>query len=183
MFLLLCFAASNISVDRDISYEGPSGLSNARDKKTVVALVDAAREYSTAAVMLHGAIADRVGLSPTDLKALDLLQREGPLTAGDLATRTGLATASVTSLIDRLEQKRFVRRERDGTDRRRVLVTTSERLETAIEPLFRSLGRRMLARCRGYRDEQIALIGDFLGGCAGDMREETAKLTKGSRAR
>ena len=39
------------------------------------ALLFAGREYSTAAVMFHNAVAERFGLSVTDLKTLDLLQR------------------------------------------------------------------------------------------------------------
>jgi DNA-binding MarR family transcriptional regulator len=176
-----CSDASNISIDRDITY-GPGGvLSTARDRKGSADVVNAAREYSMAAVMLHGVIADRVGLSGTQLKALDLLQRLGPLPAGELATHTGLATASVTSLIDRLEHKGFVRRKRDRSDRRRVVVTLTAKLEEGIAPLFTSLGRRILERCRGYADDQIALLKDFLSGCAGDMRDETETLTKGPK--
>jgi DNA-binding MarR family transcriptional regulator len=155
-------------------------LSTARVKKQrhagAAALVGAAREYSAAAVMLHSAVADRVGLSVTDLKALDLLQGMGPLAAGEIAAQTGLATASVTSLIDRLERKRLVRRVRDRSDRRRVVVTLTGKLEETIAPFFASLGSRMLARCRGYGTGQIALLCDFLSGCAGDMRDETKRL-------
>jgi DNA-binding MarR family transcriptional regulator len=144
--------------------------------------VNAAREYSTAAVMLHGAVANRVGLSATDLKALDLLQRLGPLPAGALAIQTGLATPSVTSLIDRLEHKRLVRRVRDRSDRRRVVVTLTGKVEEKISPLFTSLGRRMLERCCSYSVDQIALLHEFLSASAMDMRKETSTLTKGDRA-
>jgi DNA-binding MarR family transcriptional regulator len=144
-------------------------------------LVNAAREYSTAAVMLHAGVANRFGLSATDLKTLDLLQRLGPLAAGEIAAQTGLATASVTSLIDRLERKRLLRRTRDRADRRRVVVQLTRKLEESIAPLFASLGRRMLARCRTYDDGQIALIRDFLAGVAADMRDETARLTRDPR--
>lgn len=141
-------------------------------------LVNAAREYSTAAVMLHAGIAGRFGLSPTDLKTLDLLQRVGPLAAGEIAAETGLATASVTSLIDRLERKRLVRRGRDRMDRRRVVVQLTHKLEESIAPLFAALGRRMLARCRTYDDDQIAILRDFLSRAAADMRKETTRLTR-----
>ena len=35
------------------------------------------------------------------------------MTAGDLARATGLTTASITGVIDRLEEGGYVRRERD----------------------------------------------------------------------
>jgi len=154
----------------------------AKDRGAAVeALVNAGREYSTAAVMLHGAIASRFGLAATDLKALDILQRLGPVTAGEIAIQTGLATASVTSLVDRLERKRLVRRLQDRQDRRRVLVGLTGKLDESIAPLFASLGRRVRARCRAYDEDRIALLRDFLSGCAEDMRDETAKLTGRAR--
>lgn len=140
-------------------------------------LLDAGREYSTAAVLFHGAVAERFGLGVTDLKALDLLQRRGPLAAGEIAAETGLASASVTSLIDRLERKRLARRLRDPEDRRRVIVSLTPRVEEAIVPLFESLSRRMLARFRSYDDRLIGSIREFLIRGAREMREETARLT------
>jgi DNA-binding MarR family transcriptional regulator len=106
--------------------------------------------------IVHGAVADKVGLSVTDLKALDLLQRLGPLAAGAIASRTGLATASVTSLVDRLHRKRLVRRVRDRRDRRRVVVSLTPYVQETIAPYFASLNRRMLARFGAYSDAQIA---------------------------
>ena len=143
----------------------------------IAALVFAGREYTTAAVMLHHVIAERFALSVTDLKALDLLQRSGPLTAGEIAAHTHLATASVTSLIDRLQRKRFVRRLRDPGDRRRVLVNITPNLEKEIAPLFASLSRRLGKRFGRYSLEQIVLLGDFLTQGAREMREEAARLT------
>jgi DNA-binding MarR family transcriptional regulator len=138
--------------------------------------MNAGREYSTAAVMFHSAIGERFGLSVTDLKTLDLLQRLGPLAAGEIATHTGLATASVTSLIDRLERKRLVRRLRDRADRRRVIVSLTPSVGKTIVPLFESLSRRMLARFRSYSDDEIASIREFLTSGAHEMRDEAAKL-------
>jgi DNA-binding MarR family transcriptional regulator len=149
----------------------------------ITALQNAGREYSTAAVMFHHAVADRFGLSVTDLKTLDILQRLGRLTAGEIAAHTSLATASVTSLIDRLEAKRLVRRVRDRIDRRRVVVTLTANLEKSIAPLFESLSRRLLVRFRKYSDDQIAVIHEFLTSGARDMREEAAKLPEAANRR
>jgi DNA-binding MarR family transcriptional regulator len=162
-------------------YDGQeSRLSNrsprtCRDELTT-ALLNAGREYSTAAVMLHGLVAERFALSATDLKALDILQRLGPQPAGEIARHTGLATASVTSLIDRLEAKRFVRRHRDDADRRRVLVMLTENVDRSIAPLFRALNRRMLRRFGRYTDRELSTIRDFLLSGAQEMREEISKL-------
>src|ERR1700684_1456860 len=68
------------------------------------------------------AAADRIGINATDLNCLNILSFSGQLTAGELARGTGLTTASITGVVDRLEDAGFVRRERDATDRRRVVV-------------------------------------------------------------
>jgi DNA-binding transcriptional ArsR family regulator len=80
-----------------------------RRRDLVEGILAAGRESSAATVMLHTAIAERSGLTATDTKTIDTLIRLGPVTAGELAGYTGLATASVTSLIDRLEKKGLVR--------------------------------------------------------------------------
>jgi hypothetical protein len=76
------------------------------------------REHGDATVLFHSALATQLGLHPTDYKALGVLDRLGPMSAGDLGRHTGLAAASVTNLIDRLVAKGFLRREPDPTDRR-----------------------------------------------------------------
>ena len=67
------------------------------------------------------AVAAHLGLNRTDLRCLDWLSG-GPMLVGQLAQATGLSSAATTKLVDRLEQKGFVRRVRSRTDRRSVLV-------------------------------------------------------------
>jgi DNA-binding transcriptional ArsR family regulator len=94
------------------------------DRATLLAVVgrELGREVSARMVMFHQAIAERLGLNATDHKALDLLGRAGPITAGELAELTGLTTGAITGIIDRLEKAGFVRRENDPKDRRRVII-------------------------------------------------------------
>lgn len=100
---------------------------------------DLGREGSTLAVLRHARIAEQMGLSGTDHKALDLASRaEGPLTAGRIAQLTGLSTGAVTGVIDRLERAGFVRRVRDTQDRRKVLVEILPMDEEKYAPLFAS---------------------------------------------
>ncbi|MBY8847534.1 MarR family transcriptional regulator [Saccharothrix longispora] len=82
-----------------------------------------ARETSALTARVHGRLAERLGLSQTDEKCLDLaLRAEGPVTAGRIAELSGLSTGAVTGVIDRLEHAGYVRRVRDPHDRRKVLV-------------------------------------------------------------
>lgn len=142
----------------------------------------AGRDLSDAAVMFHTALAERLGLGPSDWKALGLIERFGPLTAGELAERSGLAPASVTGMIDRLERRGWVRRRRDADDGRRVVVAldaAAARRNTAA--LFGGLMRRLDKLYARYTDTQLAFAVELLTEIAGRQRDATADLTAGRR--
>jgi len=108
------------------------------------------RELSTMTVLFHSKIAERMGLSGTDHKCLELvIQADQPITAGRIAQLSGLSTGAVTGVIDRLERHGFVRRVRDPHDRRKVLVELADFDETRFAPLFQNaidLTERVLAQ-------------------------------------
>jgi len=66
------------------------------------------------------------GLTMPQLMTMQTLRMNGPLTIGMLAREMNLAQATVTSIIDRLERKGLVRRERSHTDKRKVLACPTE---------------------------------------------------------
>jgi DNA-binding MarR family transcriptional regulator len=138
----------------------------------------AGRASSVATVMFHTAVAARQGLSASQEKALDLLERSGPLTAGELARQSGLAPASVTGLINRLEDKGFARRIQNPSDRRSILVEVDvERMYARVAPLFADWVRSLQELYAGYSDEQLEVILHFLTEAAHRQQEATARLT------
>src|SRR6266581_3374719 len=48
-------------------------------------------------------VADSMGINRTDYRCMDILERSGPMTAGQLAEAAHLSTGAVTALLDRLE--------------------------------------------------------------------------------
>lgn len=152
---------------------------SARRRELLEALTLAGREHSNAIVMFHTAVAHRLGLGATDEKILNLLQREGPLSAGDLVDRTGLAPSSITGALDRLERSGFVSRQRDPADQRRVTVhLRTDRLAEAMS-LFAGLVERLDKLYAGYTDDELATILDFMRGSAELQRAATQDLTDG----
>src|SRR5215475_10461124 len=97
---------------------------------------EAGRRLSTATIMFHQALADQLGLHPTDHKCIGLLGSAGSATAGELAEATGLTTGAITGVIDRLEAAGFVRREDDPHDRRRVIIRVVPKRYGDIARLF-----------------------------------------------
>jgi DNA-binding MarR family transcriptional regulator len=141
-------------------------------------LAMAGRASSVATVMFHTAVAAKQGLSASEEKALDLLERSGPLTAGELARQSGLAPASVTGLINRLEQKGFARRIQNPSDRRSILVEVDvERMYARVAPLFAKWVRSLEELYAGYSDEQLEVILHFLTEAARRQQEATTRLT------
>lgn len=122
----------------------------------------AAREHSTATVLFHAAIADSLGLGPTDIKSLDFIQRSGKLTAGELGKLTGLRSASVTALIDRLERKGFIKRSRDDADRRKVILTPVSNALRTIDPAFAGPKKMITEMLSSYTVEEIHFLEEFL---------------------
>ena len=134
------------------------------------------REHSDATVLFHASTASLLHLHATDYKVLGILERSGPLSAGEIARQSGLATASVTNLIDRLERKRFVRRVADPADRRRVMVEAITDRLLGARSLFASTRRSLAELYDRYSDRDLSVIADFLRHNADRLRAETHKL-------
>jgi DNA-binding MarR family transcriptional regulator len=142
-----------------------------------IAFVAAIRKTSSLMQLMSQAAADRIGINATDLNCLNILSFSGQLTAGELAKATGLTTASITGVVDRLEQAGFVHRERDATDRRRVVVhlDTARALAT-IAPVFGPMLGSWQRMIDQYSDDQLRLIVAFYGQVEGVIRDHLAHL-------
>lgn len=69
------------------------------------------------------AVADELGIGPSEVVALGLLYHGGPHTPSDIGQRLNLTSGSVTALLDRLEGAAFVTRTPNPDDRRSLLAT------------------------------------------------------------
>lgn len=140
-------------------------------------------ELSTAVVLFHEAVADRLGLSAADHKALSLIMRAGALTAGDLAQQTGLSPGAVTGLVDRLERAGFVRRQRDPVDRRRVVITVEPDQRPDLSEISAELASAMNAVIARYDDRELVAIRDYVVNTIAVLREQTRRLSQADPAR
>lgn len=154
------------------------GMSSSREE-LIQRVFLAGRELSTAAVMFHTALAAKGGLTATETKALDLLERLGPLTAGELSEQSGLAPASVTGLIDRLERKGVARRIPHPQDRRRVLIEMNRDYLAVSTPQFDDLVTGIRELCGKYTDDELTTIVEFVTASARIQQAATTKLTSG----
>jgi MarR family 2-MHQ and catechol resistance regulon transcriptional repressor len=85
-----------------------------------------ARAYSSIVSYIEHSFGER-GFCLTDFMILEALLNKGPLTISAIGEKILLASASMTSAIDRLEQRDMVRRTANAEDRRvRLIELTPE---------------------------------------------------------
>ncbi|MEV7807058.1 MarR family transcriptional regulator [Microbispora sp. NPDC088329] len=135
------------------------------------------RHYA-AYTLFNQAMADRIGLHPTDVQCIALLDLEpGPVTTGEIARLTGLASGSASRLVDRLEKAGFVQRQPDPHDRRRALVALTPDAATRIAKAWETPGKAFGATLERYTDEQLEIIADYLQQAGEVGREQARRLT------
>ena len=146
-------------------------------------LIYEVRRSQSATDRFDQAVADALGMNRTDMRCVDVLQREGPVTAGRLAEATGLTTGAITTALDRLERAGYAQRVRDGADRRRVLVQITEQV-------FRDAGRFYGEHAalsedlyKRYTQEQLELLLEFIRGGRVFNEEHAARVEQQTRAK
>jgi len=88
------------------------------------------RQIVRATDMYDKHLSRMTGLTLPQLLLMQTLESKGPITVGSLAKEMNLTQATVTSILDRLERKLLVKRERSQSDKRKVhVVTTDEGVE------------------------------------------------------
>jgi DNA-binding MarR family transcriptional regulator len=122
------------------------------------------RQFNGLAASFYRAAAARIGMTVTDMQVMDILESVGPMTAGQLAELTGLTTGAITGMLKRLEEAGLLRRERDESDGRKVIVQLEKgkgEMHT-IGPIFASIEKAWDDMASHYDDEQMAFLLEFL---------------------
>ncbi|WP_168928969.1 MarR family winged helix-turn-helix transcriptional regulator [Paenibacillus dokdonensis] len=141
------------------------------------------RGLGTRTILYQQNVAASLGMYNNDLKSVDILNETGPITAGELSKLTGLATGSVTALIDRLEKVGYVRRENDPSDRRRVIIVPEYESKEEISNTYLPLHTAMINLVSSYTHEELALITEFLGKASSVLEEQIEHLSTATRGR
>jgi DNA-binding MarR family transcriptional regulator len=145
-------------------------------ESAVDAVIRALRRVNFEGSLFGQSVAIRLGLSESDVAAIEFLVDLGPATAGRLAELMGLTTGAVTRMIDRLEQAGYVRRRPDPADRRRVIIEVVPEKMAATRATLDSAARASADEIGRYTEGQLQLINDFLTSMANVTRSEVDKL-------
>jgi MarR family transcriptional regulator, organic hydroperoxide resistance regulator len=94
-----------------------------------------------------------LGVSPVEGHLLTYLRSYTPAPIGELVRVFGIKQSTLTSMLDRLEESGFIRREINREDRRSFLIRISEeglelaeRLNRCLETLEEEIRRRVSPR-------------------------------------
>jgi DNA-binding MarR family transcriptional regulator len=118
----------------------------------------ALRKSSAQGTIFAQAVAERAGVSSSDMDCMDFLNVEGRMTAGRLAELTGLTTGAITGVVDRMEKAGLVRRERDNEDRRKVFIVPVAERVVEIGRFYEPMQRAMHKLWDTYTDAELKLL-------------------------
>src|ERR671924_179645 len=82
-------------------------------------------------------------VTPTQYRTLGILTLRGPRNASVLADELGVGRPAATKLVTRLERRKLIHRRRHGTDRRQVILETTDRGKHIVGAVQRCRQRKL----------------------------------------
>lgn len=146
------------------------------DDQAVAQALEAGRELGAAAVLFHARVAEKLGLGPSDTEVLDVLRGQGEITPKELCQLTGLAPASITGVIDRLERRGLAARRPHPTDGRRVLVAMAADAQERLMPMYAGLSRALAELFADLDGAELATVTRVLRAAASLQMEAADAL-------
>jgi DNA-binding MarR family transcriptional regulator len=128
----------------------------------------AIRRLDVALSQMHGEFSGRMRMTTQELLAIAHVSMSGSAGLGpsDLARRLHMTTGATTTLLDRLEARGHVERERHPTDRRKVIVHITPRARDEALAHVRPMNDEIMALAERLTDEERRIVGDFIDAAA-----------------
>ncbi|MBA8795371.1 DNA-binding MarR family transcriptional regulator [Friedmanniella endophytica] len=133
---------------------------------------------------VQDAMGRSMGMSPGDVAALDVIVRaqdspDGVIGPGELARRLGITTASATVMVDRLEARGHLLRQRHPRDRRRVELHLTESARDEVVATLRPLNAALARLTDGLDPDRAAAVLDYLRGATAVLRAYADRRDEG----
>lgn len=128
------------------------------DNPVAEGVVAALRRISRAMDVHSRSMMQRWGLTGPQLTILRELSRKGEMTTGQIATAVSLSQATVTGILDRLERRGLVHRQRSQQDKRKVMVKSTDdctRLLHSAPPMLQQSLASQLDQLADWEQTQI----------------------------
>jgi DNA-binding MarR family transcriptional regulator len=118
---------------------------------------------------------DQSGVGPTVVAALATVERHGPLTLGELATREQVAPPTITKVVEKLEAAGLLSRQGDPSDRRVTRVSVTSKGTRQLQTYRMRRTEWLTARLSELRPDELERLVDAL-----PVLERIIELPEGS---
>lgn len=118
----------------------------------------ALRRIIRATDLYSKSLSKTVGLTSPQLLVLDAVDTMGDVPIGQLARRISLSQATVTTILDRLEARGLLYRERSELDKRRVHVKLTKRGRKVLADAPTLLQQSFIDRFHALQDWEQSMI-------------------------
>ena len=108
---------------------------NSKERRALGTYVKLMRAAESITARVHKHLSS-AGLSISQFGVLEAIYHLGPLSQKDLGRKILRSSGNITMVIDNLEKRRLVRRERDTADRRMYIVHLTEEGQKLIRRIF-----------------------------------------------
>jgi DNA-binding MarR family transcriptional regulator len=99
------------------------------------------------------------GLTASQVLLMQTIDTQGSATSSELASAISLSQATVTVILDRLEDRGFIQRQRSKTDKRKILITLTEQGQKALQHAPKPLQESFIQQFKQLEQwEQTAII-------------------------
>jgi DNA-binding MarR family transcriptional regulator len=135
-------------------------------------VLDALRSFQLAESAAFRRAGEALGVSETDLNALRTLlaDRSDGLTMKELARDVGVSPAVMTGIVDRLEEKGWIRRQPHRSDRRATVVVPTLDAEDAVMRMLKALDEPLRKLTNSLPEDAAALVRKLAGALEAELR-------------
>ena len=106
--------------------------------------------------------AQQYGLNISEFAVMELLYNKGPQPINRIQERILIANSSTTYILDKLQQKGYIIRKRDESDRRSMKATLTEEGENLIARIFPPHSELLASLFTALSDEELSAFREML---------------------
>ena len=128
---------------------------SARSDKVISEIMQSLRRIIKAIQDYSYEVEDRFGITGPQLWALKTISQNDGFSLGELGKSMYLHPSTITGLIDRLEKKGYVERERDREDRRVIKLRLTSRGKGLAKRAPNPIQGKMIYGLRGLRRKEL----------------------------
>ena len=136
-------------------------------------VLDSLRRFQLAQAAAFRRAGEALDISDTALNALNTLVAahvESGVSMKDLAHEVGVSPAVLTGIVDRLEEKGWVERRLNATDRRSTVIVPTLRDDSAVAEVLRALDEPLRKVANSISEDTAAVVRRLAGAMEEELR-------------